>query len=144
MATIRTWLSTIRKLWVDILCLFDEVRKKFDEFRSIFKDSIIAHELIQAIVTLVPLQEKIADRVREFSFRAFFDDLQVSDSQRVGPEVGRAEIRAAEEIASRNPCPNFDDFKHLFLKVQDELKDNIRQSRRFIPVGDDAGLNVIH
>ncbi len=43
----------------------------------------------------------------------------------------RAEVRAAEEIASRTPCPNFDDFKHLFLKVQDELRDSIRQSRRF-------------
>lgn len=43
----------------------------------------------------------------------------------------RAEVRAAEEIASRMPCLNFDDFKHLFMKVQDELKAGVRQSRRF-------------
>lgn len=43
----------------------------------------------------------------------------------------RAEIRAAEEIAQRTPCPDFDKFKPLFLKVQEELQTGVRQSRRF-------------
>lgn len=43
----------------------------------------------------------------------------------------RAEIKAAEEIARRTPCADFDKFKPLFLKVQEELRDGIRQSRPF-------------
>lgn len=43
----------------------------------------------------------------------------------------RAEIKAAEEIAKRTPCIDFDKFKPLFEQVQEELKAGIRQSRRF-------------
>lgn len=43
----------------------------------------------------------------------------------------RAEIRAAEEIAKRASCLDFDKFKPLFLAVQEDLKVGIRQSRRF-------------
>lgn len=43
----------------------------------------------------------------------------------------RAEIRAAEEVASRTPCADFDKFKPLFHAVQDDLKSGKRQGRRF-------------
>jgi hypothetical protein len=43
----------------------------------------------------------------------------------------RAEIRAAEEIASRQPCADFDTFRPLFKAVQDQIKTGIRQTRRF-------------
>jgi Meiotically up-regulated gene 113 len=43
----------------------------------------------------------------------------------------RAEIRAAEEIAKRGICLDFDTFKPLFIAVQEDLKMGIRQSRRF-------------
>jgi hypothetical protein len=43
----------------------------------------------------------------------------------------RAEIKAAEEVAKRAPCLDFDQFKPLFLAVQDDLKTGVRQSRRF-------------
>lgn len=43
----------------------------------------------------------------------------------------RAEIRAAEEIAKRAPCLDFEKFKPLFTAVQQDLKVGIRQSRRF-------------
>lgn len=43
----------------------------------------------------------------------------------------RAEIRAAEEIAKRASCLDFEKFKPLFLDVQEDLKVGIRQSRRF-------------
>ncbi len=43
----------------------------------------------------------------------------------------RAEIKAAEEIAKRATCVDFDKFKPLFQKIQEELKSGIRQSRRF-------------
>jgi hypothetical protein len=43
----------------------------------------------------------------------------------------RAEIQAAEEIAGRDPCEEFDKFKPLFEKVQEELKQGIRKTKRF-------------
>ena len=43
----------------------------------------------------------------------------------------RAEIKAAEEIASRAPCLDFSDFKPLFAQVQEDLKSDVRKSREF-------------
>lgn len=48
-----------------------------------------------------------------------------------------AEKRAAEEIANRAHCNDFAKFKPLFDKVQQELKDGIRTTRRFVK---DAGF----
>ncbi|MCF6257362.1 MAG: GIY-YIG nuclease family protein [Gammaproteobacteria bacterium] len=43
----------------------------------------------------------------------------------------RAEIRAAEEIASRMPCKDFDKFKPLFETVQTEIENGIREIKPF-------------
>lgn len=43
----------------------------------------------------------------------------------------RAEVKAAEEIAKRTPCLDFEKFKPLFSKVQDELKSGIRKTRPY-------------
>ena len=42
-----------------------------------------------------------------------------------------AEKRAAEEIANRQKCEDFDNFKPLFEQVQKELGTGLRQTRRF-------------
>lgn len=42
-----------------------------------------------------------------------------------------AEKRAAEEIANREKCEDFDRFKPLFEQVQQELNAGLRQTRRF-------------
>lgn len=42
-----------------------------------------------------------------------------------------AERKAAEDIAKRQPCEDFDRFKPLFEQVQDELASGLRQTRRF-------------
>ena len=42
-----------------------------------------------------------------------------------------AEKRAAEEIANRQKCEDFDRFKPLFEQVQKELSAGLRQTRRF-------------
>jgi hypothetical protein len=42
-----------------------------------------------------------------------------------------AEKRAAEEIANRQKCEDFDSFKPLFEQVQKELSAGLRQTRRF-------------
>jgi hypothetical protein len=43
----------------------------------------------------------------------------------------RAEIRAAEEIASRQPCPEFEIYRPLFKAVQEQIRTGVRQTRRF-------------
>lgn len=53
----------------------------------------------------------------------------------------RAEVRAAEEIARRTPCLDFEKFKSLFGLVQEELQSGVRQTREYrknaqIKVGD--------
>lgn len=44
----------------------------------------------------------------------------------------RAEKKAAEEIASRDPCEDFEKFKPLFDQVQSELKAGIREAKLLI------------
>lgn len=55
-------------------------------------------------------------------------DDDISTLKHVRP---RAEINAAEEVAQRRPCPDFDRFKPLFDAVRQDLKSGARQSRRF-------------
>ena len=42
-----------------------------------------------------------------------------------------ADKRAAEEIANRQKCEDFDHFKPLFLQIQKEIESGIRQTRPF-------------
>lgn len=43
----------------------------------------------------------------------------------------RAEVLAAEEVANRTRCEDFDKFKPLFEQIQEELRSGIRQARPF-------------
>jgi hypothetical protein len=49
----------------------------------------------------------------------------------------RQEIRAAEEVAKRNPCPDFETFRPVFQKVQKELESGVRQTLKY---KDNAGV----
>jgi len=42
-----------------------------------------------------------------------------------------AEIRAAEQVARRQPCADFDTFKPLFQKLQEDLDNGDRETRAF-------------
>jgi hypothetical protein len=59
------------------------------------------------------------------------------DITRLRQVASREERRAAEEVASRAPCPNFDRFKPLFARAEAELKSGTRETR---PFGKDAGI----
>lgn len=50
-----------------------------------------------------------------------------------------SEKRAAEEIANREKCEDFDRFQPLFKQVESELKAGVRLSRQF---GTESGINV--
>jgi len=49
----------------------------------------------------------------------------------------RAEIRAAEEIATREKCEDFDRFQSLFKQAESDIKSGVRQTR---PFGRDASI----
>jgi len=51
----------------------------------------------------------------------------------------RAEVQAAEEVAERDPCEDFERFQALFEQVQKELKSGARQTR---PFGRDASIEA--
>lgn len=50
----------------------------------------------------------------------------------------RQEIKAAEEIAQRTPCPDFKQFKPLFKQVQQDLESGVRKTLRY---QDNAAVN---
>lgn len=52
-----------------------------------------------------------------------------SDITQLRHVTSRAEKRAAEEIANREKCEDFEAFKALFEQVQKDLKDGLRQTK---------------
>src|SRR3546814_18894655 len=61
-------------------------------------------------------------------------DSEITDLRHVR---STAEKRAAEEIANREPCPDFDRFKPLFEQVRIDLDSGVRITRQFVK---DAGF----
>ncbi len=58
-------------------------------------------------------------------------DAEPSDITDLRHVRSAADKRAAEEIANRQTCEDFDQFKPLFEQVQKELNAGLRQTRRF-------------
>ena len=54
-----------------------------------------------------------------------------SDVTRLVHVRSRDEIKAAEEVAQRDICPDFDSFKPLFAEVKGDLKSGARQSVKY-------------
>ncbi|MEO3432083.1 GIY-YIG nuclease family protein [Inquilinus sp. CAU 1745] len=61
-------------------------------------------------------------------------DSEITDLRHVR---SAAEKRAAEEIADREPCPDFERFRPLFDRVRLDLDSGVRTTRQFVK---DAGL----
>lgn len=55
-------------------------------------------------------------------------DKDVTHLRHVKP---RAEVRAAEEVANRTTCEDFDTFKPIFEAVQQELDNSVRKTSKF-------------
>lgn len=61
-------------------------------------------------------------------------DVDLTNLTHVKP---RAEVRAAEGVADRTPCVDFESFKPLFARVQEDLDRAARETRMF---GEDAAI----
>lgn len=55
-------------------------------------------------------------------------DVDLTELTHVKP---RAEVRATEEVANRSICEDFETFKSLFARVQQDLESGVRQTRPF-------------
>ena len=82
-----------------------------------------------------PADEEIddADLLAEFGVEPA-GDVDLTNLTHVKP---RAEVRAAEEVANRTPCTDFDKFKPQFARVKEDLDRTVRETRRF---GEDADV----
>jgi hypothetical protein len=65
------------------------------------------------------------------------EHIQASEITKLTHVKPREEVRAAEEIANRTPCVDFNRFKPLFAQVRADLDTSIRETRRF---GEDAEI----
>jgi hypothetical protein len=65
------------------------------------------------------------------------EKLQAAEITKLTHVKPREEVRAAEEIANRTPCVDFNRFKPLFAQVRADLDTSIRETRRF---GEDAEI----
>jgi hypothetical protein len=60
------------------------------------------------------------------------DEIDALDDDALHHVRSAAEKRAAEEIANRERCEDFERFKPLFDQVQSDLKDGLRSTRSFV------------
>lgn len=87
------------------------------------------HQGLLAVAPSVAATEEpfdVDELAAELAGTAGADDITVLRHVRTS-----AEKRAAEEIAQRTPCEDFETFKPLFERVQRELKEGIRETRAF-------------
>lgn len=79
--------------------------------------------------------EGMAEDQKELSDEELLNELGVeetkSDLTNLKHVRPRAEVKAAEEIANREPCPDFAKFKPLFDGIQQDLVNGQRETRRF-------------
>lgn len=90
------------------------------------------HRLLDAAPTTVEPEEMDIDALR--AELAGSDDEDITKLRHV---PSREERQAAEEIAGRERCADFDKFEPLFAEVQKDLDTGVRVTRRFVR---DAGF----
>lgn len=71
-----------------------------------------------------PNEEELLNELRDVEAAA-------SDIKDLSHVRSRDEIRAAEEVAKRNPCEDYESFRPLFEKVQREIESGARQTLKF-------------
>jgi len=141
-----------------VIAGFEEIQRFVDEYghepmhgkgRDIFErlyavrlDQIRKQEVCRAIVAPLDHQGLLKGSTISGTESAapIDDDELLSELEGIGvkPELSdlrhvrsTAEIKAAEEIANREKCKDFDSFKPLFQKAKNELASGERQTRPF-------------
>ncbi len=113
----------------------DRLRES-EECRAILKP-LDSHGLLDADKDVELTAEKISDEELLAALKVETDSAQ--DITRLTYVRSRQEIKAAEEIAQRNPCQDFEQFKPIFDQVQHQLKTGDRQTIKY---QDNATINL--
>ncbi|WML56664.1 GIY-YIG nuclease family protein [Neobacillus sp. PS2-9] len=126
------------------------------------EDNNIFERLYAVRLDCLRKQEECRVLLESFDYQGLLKGVEI---ERVGPEISmdddnllaelevadssgitelrhvrpRSEIRAAEEIAKREKCEDFDFFRPLFEQTERELNTGVRQTR---PFGKDASVNT--
>lgn len=120
-----------------------EDRDIFERLYAVRLDKIRASEECRAVLAdkdkhglLTGEPTTVVNELDNLDDDALLSELGVLDSgendiTKLTYVKSRAEIKAAEEVAKRIPCLDFDTFKPLFAKVQEELASGIRLTRKF-------------
>ncbi len=119
-----------------------EDRDIFERLYAVRLDRILASEECRSLVAPLDHQGLLAPSwVAAPGFAEDIDDNQLLaelEGAAGSPDItelrhvrASADKRAAEEIANREKCEDFDRFKPLFLRVQQEIDNGIRQTRPF-------------
>lgn len=87
----------------------------------------------------VAIPDKAALSDEELLASLGIDSLADNDVAQLTHVRSRQEIKAAEEVAQRIPCPDFEQFKPLFEAVQDQLATGERKSLKY---QDNAAINL--
>jgi hypothetical protein len=114
----------------------------FERIYAVRFDQIRAQELCRSIVLPIDHQGLLngVDLSSTASVVPMDDDELLAELEGVGAKSGLTELRhvrstaaiqAAEEIAGREKCKDFDNFKPLFQKAKNELASGERQTRPF-------------
>jgi len=106
----------------------DQVRK-LEDCRTLLQD--LDHQGlldISAEEALTPIDDMDDDELLSQLGVFAPSEKDVTQLRHVKP---RAEVRAAEEIANRTRCEDFDTFKPIFETVQKELENGVREVNKF-------------
>lgn len=114
----------------------------FERIYAVRLDQIRAQELCRTIVLPIDHQGLLSggELAHTDSAGSMDDDELLAELEGVGAKSGlselryvrsTAEIQAAEEIANRERCKDFDNFKPVFQKAKDEIAAGTRQTRPF-------------
>lgn len=141
----------------DIIRFVDEHGRKpvhgegkdiFERLYAVRLDRIRGNAIYRALVAdldkhglLVGASVEATDETEQLDDDALLEELGIADETDISElkhVKPRAEVQAADDVADRTPCKDFDRFKPLFTKVQGDLDVGIREARRF---GKDASID---
>lgn len=125
-----------------------EERDIFERLYAVRLERIIAQEECRVLVADIDYQGLLQASQAGTSENAeeMDDEVLLAELGEVGAKGeiselrhvrSRAEIRAAEDVANREKCEDFDEFEPLFEKVEADLNAGVRKTIRF---GREAGI----
>jgi hypothetical protein len=126
-----------------------EDRDIFERLYAVRLDRLRASEECRTILEpvdsrkLLAAESEISQSLADLDDKALLESLGIdavleNDVTQLTHVRSRQEIKTAEEIAQRNPCQDFDEFKPIFQQVQQDLETGVRQTLKY---QDNAAVN---